>query len=111
MADFILLYKGEATDLNEMSEAQAKAVMDGWKVCMEDVGGALKDVGAPMGEGLSLVDDGTTGKPLSLSGYSILTADSLEHAKKLSEKHPFLSEGKGAFAVEIYELTPIPMDM
>jgi hypothetical protein len=108
MQKFILLYKGKATDMSQMSEEQQKAVVGGWKTWMGKIGGALADVGSPFGEGASIVDDGSAGSPLQITGYSIVQADDLAAAKGLCEGHPFLSEGQGNFSVEIFELLPPP---
>lgn len=109
MAKFIMVYKGPATDMNDMSEEQGKAVMEAWNQWIQKVGSALVDVGQPMGNGTSLVDDGSEGKPALLNGYSIVEADDMDDAKKFADGHPFLSEGKGNFAIDIYELLPVPM--
>ena len=76
---------------------------------MENVGPALIDVGTPFGPGVSVVDDGSTGTAESLTGYSIVEADDIAGAQALADDHPFLSEGKGNFAVDVYELMPVPM--
>ncbi len=109
MARFIFVYKGPATDMSDMSEAQSKAVMDAWNQWIQKLGTSLVDVGKPMANGISLVDDGSTGTPAQLNGYSIVEAETMEEAKKLADGHPFLSEGKGNFAIDIYELLPVPM--
>ncbi len=109
MPKFIMVYKGEATDMSDMTEEQGKAVMAKWGAWMEGVGSALTDIGAPMGPGTSVVDDGSTGSAVSLSGYSIVEAADMGAAKKLTDGHPYLSEGKGNYSVEIYELLPVPM--
>jgi hypothetical protein len=56
MAEFMLVYRGEATDLSAMTPEEGKAVLDKWQAWMGKVGSALKDVGAPFGESTSLVD-------------------------------------------------------
>lgn len=43
----------------------------------------------------------------ALNGYSIVEADSLDGAKTLADQHPFLTEGKGRFSVEVFELVPM----
>jgi hypothetical protein len=108
MAKYILIYKGAATDMSDMSKEQQKAVFDKWQAWIKTVGKGLVDVGTPFGEGGSVVDDGSQGHSLELSGYSIVKADSLEAAKKLCQGHPYLSEGKGKFAIDVYELMPVP---
>jgi hypothetical protein len=55
------------------------------------------------------VDDGTKGAAASLTGYSIVEADSMEGALALADGHPYLSEGNGNFAIDIYELLPLPL--
>jgi hypothetical protein len=110
MPNFMLIYKGEATDTSDMSEEQAADVMQKWGVWMEKVGPALADIGAPFGMGVSVVDDGSMGDPTSLTGYSIVTAADLAGAQAHADGHPYLSEGLGNFAIEIYELAPVPFE-
>jgi YCII-related domain-containing protein len=109
MTKFILLYKGPATPASEMTQDQTEKVMAGWQTWIERVGAALVDIGAPMANGASVVDDGSTGVPTELNGYSIVEADDRDGALALVEGHPFLSDGTGNFSVDVYELLPIPM--
>ncbi|MCI0426166.1 MAG: YciI family protein [Actinobacteria bacterium] len=108
MAKYMMIYRGEATDLAEMSEEQAAAVLGKWQVWLDKVGPALVDVGSPFGAGGAIVDDGTTGPASSLSGYSIVEADDLDQAMALADDHPFLSEGRGRYAIDLFELMPVP---
>lgn len=110
MARFMLIYKGEATDMADMTEEQAQDVMAKWGAWMGKVGPALSDIGAPFGGGVSMVDNGTTAEPTSLTGYSIIEADDLAAAQGLADGHPYLSEGAGNYSIEIYELTPVPFE-
>ena len=59
MPQYMMVYKGEATDVADMSEEEAGAVMAKWGAWMEKVGPALSDAGTPFGPGTSLVDNGT----------------------------------------------------
>jgi hypothetical protein len=111
MSKFMMIYKGEATDMADMTEEQAAGVMAKWAAWMEKVGPALADIGTPFGAGTSVVDDGSTATPLSLTGYSIVEAADLAAAAALAGGHPYLSEGKGNYAVEIFELTPVPFEV
>lgn len=108
MKKFILLYNGPATDTADMSEEELKAVMAKWGDWMKKVGDALIDMGVPMANGVSVVDDGSLGTPTELNGYSIIQAEDIGGARALVEGHPFLSEGSGKFSVEIHELLPVP---
>ena len=110
MPKFIMIYKGEATDMSEMTEEQGAEVLAKWGTWMERVGTALADIGTPFGPGTSVVDDGSSGAPLSLTGYSIVEAEDLTAAKSLTEGHPYLSEGAGKFAIDIYEMMPVPFE-
>ena len=110
MARFMMIYKGEATDVADMSEEDVAAVMAKWAVWMEQVGSSLVDVGTPFGPGRSMVDDGSTGEVISLTGYSIVEADSLGEAGSLTVGHPYLSEGAGNYSIELFELMPVPFE-
>ena len=105
----MLVYKGPATDMSDMSEEQSKAVMDAWNLWMQKVGTSLVDIGQPMANSISLVDDGSAGSAAELNGYSIVEAESIDGAKSLADGHPFLSEGKGNFSIDIFELMPVPL--
>lgn len=108
MAKYMLIYKGEATDMADMTPEQGQEVMAKWGVWMEKVGSALADVGTPFGPGRSIVDDGTTGDAVGLTGFSIVEADSLDHAEALANGHPYLSDGNGEYSIELFEMMPVP---
>jgi len=107
---FMMVYKGQATDMSDMTPEQAGDVMAKWGAWMQKVGPALNDIGSPFGPGDSLVDDGSTGTAISLTGYSIVEANDMGAAKQLADGHPYLSEGLGNYAIDIYELMPVPFD-
>jgi hypothetical protein len=108
MAKFMMIYKGEATDMADMTPEQGAEVMAKWMAWMNKVGDGLADVGTPFGPGTSVVDDGSTGTPASSTGYSIVEAESLEAAVALADGHPYLSDNNGDYAIDIYELMPVP---
>jgi hypothetical protein len=110
MPKFMMIYKGQATDMADMTPEQGAEVMAKWTAWMEKVGSGLADVGTPFGPGVSVVDDGSTGSPVSLTGYSIVEAADLGAAAALADGHPYLSEGRGNFAIELYELMPVPFE-
>ena len=110
MSKFMMIYKGEATDVADMTEEQGAAVMAKWATWMEKVGTALADVGTPFGPGSSVVDDGSAGTAASLTGYSIVEAADMDGARALADGHPYLSDNDGNYAIDIYELLPVPFD-
>lgn len=108
MPSFMMIYKGEATDMSDMTEQQAADVMAKWGAWVEQVGGSLVDIGSPFGKGVSVVDDGSTGVATALTGYSIVSAPDLEGATAHTAGHPYLSEGLGNYSIEVFELMPVP---
>jgi hypothetical protein len=58
----------------------------------------------------AVIDDGKSGEALSLSGYSIVEARDLAEAATLTEGHHFLSEGLGSYAIDLFELMPVPFE-
>lgn len=110
MPQFMMVYKGEATDMSQMTPEEGAAVMAKWGEWMAKVGPALTDIGSPFGPGTSRVDDGTTGTAAAATGYSIVEAGDLDAAYSLADGHPYLSEGNGDYAIDIYELMPVPFE-
>lgn len=108
MPKFILLYRGPATPMDQMTPEQRQKVGAKWGEWMGRVGSALTDMGQPMAGGEAIMDDGSSGQATELSGYSIVEAADMVAAKKLVEGHPFLSDKTGRFCIEVHELLPAP---
>lgn len=108
MARFMFLGRGDVTDFAKMSEEQVHEWRAQWKAWIEKVGPAFTDMGAPFGPSTSLVDDGSRAAAVSLTGYSIVEANSLEAAMELAGGHPSLSGDTGGVAIDIHELMPVP---
>jgi hypothetical protein len=109
MSKYLYLYRGPATPMDQFTPEQSAEQMKAWGDWMGRVGSALVDGGAPFGERAAVADDGTTPVPGDLNGYTIVEAESLNAARSLLDGHPFLSEGKGRFTVEVFELVPMAM--
>jgi hypothetical protein len=107
VSKFLFLYRGPAPPMADFTPEQTAEQMAAWGAWMEKAGPALADAGAPFGARKTVRDDGTSPAPSDQNGYSIIEADSLDAAKKYTEDHPFLSEGKGRYTVEIFELMPM----
>ena len=83
MSDYLLLFQGGA--MPETEEAQKQA-MDAWTAWFTELGAAVKDQGNPFtGAAKSIAADGAVsdGGGGSASGYTVLTADSLDAAVAL----------------------------
>jgi hypothetical protein len=104
VAKFIYLYRGPATPISDRTPEQGAERQAAFGAWMEKVGAALVDVGSPFGASASVRDDGTEGAAGDLIGYTIVEADDLAAAKALTGGLPFLSNGDGKCAVEIFEL-------
>jgi len=109
MSKFIYLYRGPATPMDQFTPEESAEQMRAWGEWMGRVGAALVDGGAPFGVRAAVADDGTAPATGELNGYTIVEAESLEAARALTERHPFLSEGKGRFTIDIFELVPMSM--
>jgi Ser/Thr protein kinase RdoA (MazF antagonist) len=97
VSKFLFLYRGPAMPMEDFTPEQSAEQMQAWGAWMGKLGSALADPGAPFGARAAV----------SENGYSIVEADSLEAARAFTDGHPFLSEGKGRFTVEIFELVPM----
>jgi hypothetical protein len=107
VSKYLLLYRGPATQMEDSTPEQSAEQMRAWGEWMGKVGSALVDGGAPFGQRTAVSDDGTSPAPSDQNGYTIVEASSLDGARALTDQHPFLSEGKGRFTVEIFELVPM----
>ena len=100
MANFVFAYSGG----NGMAadEADRNAQMAKWGQWMGGLGSALIDAGVPTGSAKTVGPDGSVsdGGSRGLTGYSVVSADSLDSAVELAKGCPVLeSEG----AVDVYE--------
>ena len=107
MAKYIYLYRGPATPPDQITPEQGAELMEAYNTWGAKTGKALVDFGQPFGPRTAVNDDGTEGKASDQNGYTIVEAGSLEEAKSLLIGHPFLAEGKGRFAIDVYELVPM----
>jgi hypothetical protein len=109
MTKFVYLYRGPATPMEDFTPEQTAEQTRLWGEWMGQVGPALVDAGAPFATRASVSDDESSADPTDLNGYTIVEAGSLDEARDLIKAHPFLAEGKGRFAIDVYELAPMPM--
>jgi hypothetical protein len=107
MSKYLFLYRGPATPMEDFTPEQSQEQMRAWGEWMSRTGAALVDGGAPFGARTAVSDDGAPATPSDQNGYTIVQADSLAAAKDLTKGHPFLSEGKGRFTIDIFELVPM----
>jgi hypothetical protein len=100
---FVLVYTGGAMQETEAAQQEA---MTQWMSWFGSLGDAVVDAGSPFGPSSSISSKGTVsdGGKANLSGYSIVSADSLADAADKAKGCPVLAGGGG---VEVYEAMPI----
>jgi hypothetical protein len=96
---YVFIYSGGAAP---RSEAEGKKVMDAWMAYFGKLGPAIVDGGAPFAPGAKVIGKGA---PSHATGYSIITADSLAAAIKLTDGHPHVAHGG---SVEVFECAKMP---
>jgi hypothetical protein len=103
MANYVLTYTGGGM---AQTEVEREAAMAAWGAWFGTLGPAIVDAGNPFGPSKSVAADGAVsdGGQSSLTGYSVLSADSLAAATELVKGCPVLANGG---AVEVYEAIPI----
>lgn len=107
MSKYMYLYRGPATRMEDFTPEQGEQQMKAWTEWMGKASSAIADQGNPLAPRASVRDDGSEAEPSDQNGYTIVEADNIEAARALLAGHPFLSEGKGRFAVEIFEIVPM----
>jgi hypothetical protein len=94
MAKFVFIYTGDSrADTEEEQQEQMAA----WGAWFEQLGGAVTDMGAPFGGSKTV---GGNGAATAATGYTIVTAGSLDDAAGMAQGCPILQNGG---AVEVYE--------
>ena len=93
MAKFVYIYTGGG--MPETEEEGAK-VMKQWQDFLGGFGDKLVDMGAPFGASQAVNGNGA----LKASGYSVVTATSLDDAVKAAKGCPIFERGGN---VEVYE--------
>ena len=104
MPQFLFTYHGGKKP--ETPEEGQKS-MEEWKAWAAGLGSALVNPGTPVGVTKVLARDGVsdTGSPHPIMGFSILEADSMEHALELLKDCPhFKYEG----TLEVSEMMKMP---
>lgn len=98
MAKFVYLYLGGA--MRETPEEQEKA-MQAWGTWLGSLGPAVVEIGNPFGASATVQNGGISGPATTgASGYTVVTADSLDAAADLAKGCPIHASGG---RVEVFE--------
>lgn len=102
MANYLLAYTGGSM---AQTESEREAAMAAWGGFFQNLGSAVVEVGNPVGASASVTAAGGNGPAASgLSGYSVISAESLDAATALVAECPVLSSGG---KVDVYETIPV----
>ena len=102
MASYVFAYKGgRMADTDE----ERAAAMAAWGRWFEELGSAVVDGGNPFAGAASVKAGGVSqGGESGLTGYSIVSADTLDGAASLAKGCPILGNGG---SIEVYEVMPV----
>jgi hypothetical protein len=97
MAKYVLAYTGGNM---ATTDEEREAAMAAWGAFLGGLGESLVDAGNPFGSSAAVGN----GNGTALTGYSIITAGSLDEATEKAEGAPVVANGGG---VEVYETLEI----
>jgi hypothetical protein len=104
MADYVLLYSGGGMPEGEEETAR---VMQAWDEYYQGISQQLKDGGNPFTPGASKTisaDGSVSDGGGDASGYSIITADSLDDATEKAKGCPVLEGGATVMVFETFQV-------
>ena len=100
MANYVLVYHGGAMAETEAAQAE---VMKAWTDWFTKLGPAVVDGGNPASRTKRIDGDGSvTDDPSGPSGYSIVSAGSIDEAVELAKSCPVLKGGSTIQVVETF---------
>ena len=105
MANFVLIYTG-GMGMAASEEEQAVIIAD-WTAWYERLGAAIVDGGNPFGASKHVSGQGTSDGPASsppATGYTIITAESLDEAVAKVQNHPHIKHGGQVSVYETFQI-------
>jgi hypothetical protein len=106
MSKFLVLYRATtsaAEQMASMTPEQSQEGMAAWMGWAQRTGGAMVDLGAPVGPAVEADDDEVE---TGVCGFSILQGDSKDDVLALMENHPH-TQVPGA-SIEVHEFLAVP---
>ncbi|HEX6464903.1 MAG TPA: hypothetical protein VFZ98_10630 [Vicinamibacterales bacterium] len=108
---FLILYHSTVSARDQMAGAtpeQMKAGMEAWMAWANSAKGAIVDLGAPVGNGVTMTSPSAESPSTSsIGGFSVLQADSKAALLKTLSGHPHF-RAPGA-SIEVLEFMPMGM--
>jgi hypothetical protein len=102
MSNYLLAYHGGGMPQSDQARAQANAAWGQW---YKQLGSAVVDGGNPVGQTMMVSPDGSTksgGGPNPISGYTIIAANNMSDAVKISQGCPVLANGGSVEVAETF---------
>jgi hypothetical protein len=114
MNKYLILYQAKqapggisvAEMLARSTPEQMQAGMEAWRRWTEKAGDAIVDRGAPLDRSTTIMGGSATATRTSITGYSILQAESMDAAVALMKDHPHFHIPEAE--VQILECVPMP---
>jgi hypothetical protein len=103
MPKYVLTYQGGSMSADPAEQERA---MTAWMNWFAGLGAAVVDGGAPFASSSAIASDHSLTRPgrASLTGYSIISADSLDDACAKAQGCPVLDNGG---SIDVYESAPM----
>lgn len=104
MPNFVFAYHGGTTP---QDPADIERVMAEWGAWFESMGDAVVEPGNPVGQSFTVTKDAIVedGGANPISGYSVISADTMSAATEIAQRCPMVKDGSGSVEVaEIHEM-------
>jgi hypothetical protein len=110
MPKFMILFQSPTSASDNMKNSTPEQMQQGmqmWTKWREKIGEDKFDWGMPLDKGKHIEGGEVSDSSLTVSGYAILTAESMDEAVKLLKTHPHL-EMQPDGSIEVLEFLPMP---
>jgi hypothetical protein len=103
MPNYVLVYHGGGVP---ESEQEGQRIMAAWMKWFEEIAGSVVDAGNPVSQVKTVAGDGSVspGGPNPVTGYTVVSADSMDAAVDLSKGCPILASGGSVEVGETFKV-------
>lgn len=102
MTNFVLIYNGGSGV--GMSEEEQQAIMAEWGAWYGELGDAIVDGGNPFGSSKNVGATGVSDGTGTATGYTVISADSLDDAAEKVKNHPHIKHGGEVSVYETFQV-------
>jgi hypothetical protein len=103
MPNYVLVYHGGGMP---ESEEEGQRIMAAWMKWFEEIGDSVVDAGNPVSQVKTVASDGSVspGAPNPVTGYTVVSADSMDAAVGLCKGCPILQSGGSVEVGETFKV-------